>query len=67
MRQYIPLKINAAGVMPIIFAQALMMFPMLLGRYDATRGIAAAFSSSQHVCQALFGISFPVLWPGNSL
>ena len=25
VRQYIPLKINAAGVMPIIFAQALMM------------------------------------------
>ena len=45
VRQYLPLKINAAGVMPIIFAQALMMFPMLLGRYDATRGIAAAFSS----------------------
>ena len=44
-RQYLPLKINAAGVMPIIFAQALMMFPMLLGRWDATRGIAAAFSS----------------------
>ncbi len=29
VRQYFPLKINAAGVMPIIFAQALMMFPML--------------------------------------
>ena len=27
VRQYIPLKINAAGVMPIIFAQALMMMP----------------------------------------
>jgi preprotein translocase subunit SecY len=26
VRQYIPLKINAAGVMPIIFAQALMIF-----------------------------------------
>ena len=45
VRQYLPLKINAAGVMPIIFAQALMMIPMLFGRYDATRGIAAAFSS----------------------
>ena len=45
VRQYIPLKINAAGVMPIIFAQALMMIPILFGRYDATRGIAAAFSS----------------------
>jgi preprotein translocase subunit SecY len=30
-RQYIPLKINAANVMPIIFAQALMMIPALLG------------------------------------
>jgi preprotein translocase subunit SecY len=31
VRQYIPLKINAANVMPIIFAQALMMIPALLG------------------------------------
>ena len=29
VRQYIPLKINAANVMPIIFAQAIMMVPML--------------------------------------
>ncbi len=29
VRQYIPLKINAANVMPIIFAQALMFIPML--------------------------------------
>ncbi len=29
VRQYIPLKINAAGVMPIIFAQALMFVPAL--------------------------------------
>ena len=45
VRQYIPLKINAAGVMPIIFAQALMLLPMLFGRFDATRGIAAALSN----------------------
>ncbi len=46
VRQYIPLKINAAGVMPIIFAQALMFFPMLLAGFntDATTGIAAAFA-----------------------
>ena len=37
VRQYIPLKLNAAGVMPIIFAQALMMFPMLLGQYESYR------------------------------
>ena len=31
-RQYIPLKLNAAGVMPIIFAQAIMFVPMTLGQ-----------------------------------
>ncbi len=45
VRQYIPLKINAAGVMPIIFAQALMLFPMLFSRFDATRGLAAALGN----------------------
>lgn len=47
VRQYIPLKVNAAGVMPIIFAQALMFVPMMLTKFDstATNGIAAAFSN----------------------
>ena len=44
VRQYIPMKINAAGVMPIIFAQALMLFPLIFSRFDATRGLAAVFS-----------------------
>ena len=45
VRQYIPLKINAAGVMPIIFAQALMLFPLLFSRFDATRGLAATLNN----------------------
>jgi len=45
VRQYIPLKINAAGVMPIIFAQALMFIPLLFARFDATQGISAALSN----------------------
>lgn len=45
VRQYIPLKINAAGVMPIIFAQALMFIPMLFGKFEATAGIAATFAN----------------------
>ena len=45
VRQYIPLKINAAGVMPIIFAQALMLFPVLFSRWDATRGLAATLGN----------------------
>ena len=45
VRQYLPLKINAAGVMPIIFAQALMLFPILFSRWDATRGLAATLGN----------------------
>ena len=41
VRQYIPLKMNAANVMPIIFAQALMFIPAL---FTGT-AFAAAFSS----------------------
>lgn len=45
VRQYIPLKVNAAGVMPIIFAQAIMMVPlMFFSKFDATSGLAAAFN-----------------------
>ena len=36
-RQYIPLKLNASGVMPIIFAQAIMFVPGLIGNaFDDT-------------------------------
>ena len=45
VRQYLPIKINAAGVMPIIFAQALMLFPLIFSRFDATRGLAAALGN----------------------
>ncbi len=34
-RQYIPLKVNAAGVMPIIFAQAIMFIPMVLAGFNS--------------------------------
>ena len=44
VRQYIPLKVNAAGVMPIIFAQACMLLPLLLSRFQATQGLAATLS-----------------------
>jgi preprotein translocase subunit SecY len=44
VRQYIPLKVNAAGVMPIIFAQALMFLPMMLTRFDS--GNSTRFCSS---------------------
>ncbi len=45
VRQYIPLKINAAGVMPIIFAQALMFIPMIFQRVEWMQGFVAAFNN----------------------
>lgn len=48
VRQYIPLKVNAAGVMPIIFAQAIMFIPITLAGFadsDAMSGFAATFSN----------------------
>lgn len=47
-RQYIPLKLNASGVMPIIFAQAIMFIPAAVAGLSAgetSQGIAAAFSN----------------------
>ena len=45
VRQYIPLKVNAAGVMPIIFAQAIMFVPLTLAGFtdSATPGIKPPF------------------------
>ena len=48
VRQYIPLKINAAGVMPIIFAQAIMLLPISFVIYAACEslsGFGTAFSN----------------------
>ena len=36
-RQFIPLKVNAAGVMPIIFAQAIMFIPITLVGFSTTK------------------------------
>jgi preprotein translocase subunit SecY len=45
VRQYIPLKVNAAGVMPIIFAQAIMMLPAIIAGYkNSSSALGIAFS-----------------------
>jgi len=49
VRQYIPLKVNAAGVMPIIFAQALMFIPATVSSFFpsvGSNGILIALSTS---------------------
>ncbi len=57
-RQWIPLKLNAAGVMPIIFAQAIMFIPAALARLsqsEASQSIAGAFSN-------MFGIWYNLVF-----
>ncbi|MES2269079.1 MAG: preprotein translocase subunit SecY [Bacteroidota bacterium] len=60
VRQYIPLKVNAAGVMPIIFAQALMFIPATVSQFfpnASSNGLLIALSnynSWQH--NVTFGI-----------
>jgi len=47
-RQWIPLKLNASGVMPIIFAQAIMFIPAALAglsQSETSQSIAGAFSN----------------------
>ncbi len=47
VRQYIPLKVNAAGVMPIIFAQAIMFLPLTVAGFTSSdiSGFVSAFSN----------------------
>jgi preprotein translocase subunit SecY len=49
VRQYIPLKVNAAGVMPIIFAQALMFIPSTIAQFfpdaQSMQGVLATFTN----------------------
>jgi preprotein translocase subunit SecY len=47
VRQFIPLKVNAAGVMPIIFAQAIMFVPITLVGFsdsETLQGLAAVLT-----------------------
>ncbi|HBJ76449.1 MAG TPA: preprotein translocase subunit SecY, partial [Porphyromonadaceae bacterium] len=49
VRQYIPLKVNAAGVMPIIFAQAIMFIPITIVGFsnsESSTGFWSAFMSN---------------------
>ncbi len=49
-RQFLPLKVNSAGVMPIIFAQAIMFLPTLFSftNLDSAQGIVKIFSDQSN-------------------
>ncbi|MDI1318248.1 preprotein translocase subunit SecY [Flavobacterium sp.] len=57
-RQWIPLKLNSAGVMPIIFAQAIMFIPAAvagLSKSETSQSIAGTFSN-------MFGLWYNVVF-----
>ncbi len=45
-RQYLPLKVNAAGVMPIIFAQAIMFLPLTIMGFAAPSETMSSFAAA---------------------
>lgn len=75
VRQYIPLKVNAAGVMPIIFAQALMFIPSTVAQffpnYESMQGVVAAFinplSLTYNITFALLIILFTYFYTAISV
>jgi preprotein translocase subunit SecY len=50
-RQFLPVKVNSAGVMPIIFAQAIMFLPTLVSftNLDSAQGIVRIFNDHSNV------------------
>ena len=60
-RQYIPLKLFAANVMPIIFAQALMFIPLAIVQYSAAENASAILHSLLDRNSVLYNVVFAVL------
>lgn len=57
-RQWIPLKLNASGVMPIIFAQAIMFIPAALAGLSESDAAQTVTSQFQNV----FGLSYNIVF-----
>jgi preprotein translocase subunit SecY len=57
-RQFLPIKINSAGVMPIIFAQALMFLPSLLGQAFPDASWAQSLTNGNYVFSFGYNIVF---------
>lgn len=55
-RNYLPIKVNASGVMPIIFAQAIITIPMMA--FSATDGEA---NFIQQILSDIYGVGYNIL------
>lgn len=60
VRQYIPLKVNAAGVMPIIFAQALMFIPGYISQFFANSEAGTFLTSFSNPLSFAYNLTFGI-------
>jgi len=61
VRQYIPLKVNAAGVMPIIFAQAIMFIPLTIAGISQSEKMAGFISTFSNHYGLWYNVVFAAL------
>lgn len=61
VRQYIPLKVNAAGVMPIIFAQAIMFIPITLVGFTQSESMGRFMAAATNVNGFGYNLVFFIL------
>lgn len=61
VRQYIPLKVNQAGVMPIIFAQALMFVPATIASFMPNSSMGQGTSALTDYTSFWYNIIFGIL------
>ncbi len=61
VRQYLPLKVNAAGVMPIIFAQALMFIPLTVAGFSGSESISWFVSAFADYTGFWYNFTFALL------
>lgn len=61
VRQYIPLKVNAAGVMPIIFAQAIMFLPLTIAGFAQSETLTGVLSAFTNINSFSYNFVFALL------
>jgi preprotein translocase subunit SecY len=61
VRQYLPMKVNATGVMPIIFAQALMFIPITVSQFMESSDVGFFLREFSDNTSAAYNITFALL------
>lgn len=61
VRQYIPLKVNAAGVMPIIFAQAIMFIPLTIAGFSNVQSLSGFVQTFSDHYGLWYNVVFAIL------